>query len=483
MKRIIFDFIIVILSITYTGCMQPDVWKDLTYPELKFLAEDKESEGAQLFNELVVNPDSLFNECIKKVCSSLYRNPSEVPNKKVFEFHLRNTEGVAATGGDSVTIDMFLNTNYIAGFYNSHHQDKKETLAEITGILIHELTHAYQYSPIGAGGYVGGSEHFSCIEGMADATRLTTGYISTDFRKPGGHWNDGYKTTGFFIGWMMKQHDGFLYEFNQSALTIKPWSWNKAMNQIMGKSVAELWINYQKELNPNGKNPLAKFMVQHSNIVTDQRVSFKDESQGEPFEWHWTFEGGIPHESNDKNPKVLYKQEGVYSVSLQVKSAFGKSFVDKKNYIEVDKNPAGTLFSDLDKEVEVQYNDSPQGEGADNLFDNVVLSKFLTYNSSVWIDFKLKENEKYRLNKYCILSANDAPQRDPKEITLKGSNDGLNWDVIDHQSNVQFSKRFETIDFSVYSKKAYSQFKIELSNHQGDILQVADILLFGSKEG
>nr|WP_321408454.1 basic secretory protein-like protein [uncultured Carboxylicivirga sp.] len=468
--------------VIFIGCNQDRKWNNLQYPEIKFIAEDSTSEGALLFNELVPNTDSLFNDCILKVCKKLYKEQSEIPQKKIFEFHLRNTQGVAATGGNDSIIDMFLNTNYVAGFYQSHNKDKKETLTEIIGVLIHELTHAYQHSPIGAGGYVGGSEHFSCIEGMADATRLTTGYIEQKFRKPGGHWNDGYKTTGFFIGWMMEQNPDFLYQFNQSTLSIIPWSWEKATQQIMNKSVADLWIAYQKELNPEGKNPVAKFEVNTKDNITDRRVAFKDNSEGDPFEWEWTFEGGIPHESNQRNPKVIYKDPGTYSVTLKVRSAFGNATVDKKQFLVVGKNPSGVLFSDLDKEVISQYKDSPEGEGVANVFDNSSDSKYLTYNNSAWIDFRLKSNEKFKLNKYCIVSANDSPERDPKEIVIKGSNDGKKWEVIDMQREVNFKKRFETVDFDISGKKAYSHYKIEMKNHNGPILQVADILLFGDSQ-
>ncbi len=67
----------------------------------------------------------------------------------------------------------------------------------------------------------------------------------------------------------------------------------------------------------------------------------------------------------------------------------------------------------------------------------------------------------------------------PKLLHIKGSNDGDNWDIIDQQNNIDFKRRHESTEFPVTSKKAYSQFKIELTNHSGPILQVADILLFG----
>jgi len=480
MRRFVFiHFVLVVSLLLSSGCNQSSEWDSFDYPTLDFVAEDTVSEGAQLFYELVPNPDTLFNECILNVCQILYRHQSEVPQKTLLKFHLRNTQGVAATGGDSTTIDMFINTNYIAGFYNSHNKSKKETLEEIVGVLIHELTHAYQHSPTGAGGYAGGTEHFSCIEGVADATRLSTGCISYDFRKPGGHWNNGYKTTGFFIGWMMEKNKAFLYEFNQSTLIIKPWSWDKATHQIMGKTVAELWTEYQKEINHSGNEPVVLFDVSNDKNITDQRVVFSDHSEGNPFAWSWTFEGGMPSTSSEQNPEVIYKEPGVYTVQLTVKSAFGTATTRQQNFLSVEKNPAGKLFSELDKEVVSKYKDSPDGEGVVNLFDNSSGSKYLTFNKNTSIDLKLKTKTKYVLKKYCIVAANDAPQRDPKEVIIKGSDDGINWKILDKQRDVNFKHRFETVDFYIDNDSAYSNFRIELTNHEGNILQVADILLFG----
>lgn len=460
------------------NCTKTSEWDDFQYPVLEYVDEDKVSEGAIIFNDLIDNPDSLFKGCILQVCKSLYRKKSEVPVKTSFKFRLVNTQGVAATGGDSVVIDMFLNSNYIASYYNSNEKDKNETLNEIVGIMIHELTHAYQHSPSGAGGYVVGSEYFSCVEGMADATRFITGYISPEFRRTGGHWNDGYKTTGFFIGWLMDKDGDFLYKFNQSAQTINPWSWDKVSTQIFGMTVSELWSQYQRSINSNGEVPVADFQnVSTGPFYTDSRILFKDMSTGDPYQWNWLLEGGIPSKSAIKNPGVIYKDPGVYSIRLAVKGPFGQDSIIRNEYIVIEKNPAGILFSDLGVSAMAQYHDSPKGEDVSKLFDNNYGSKFLTFNNLAWV--QLKTMEKYRLKKYCIVSANDSPERDPETVVVQGSNDGENWVVIDERENVDFIDRFQTIDFEVFNSAAYSYYKIEFSNQEGNILQIADILLFG----
>jgi hypothetical protein len=67
-------------------------------------------------------------------------------------------------------------------------------------------------------------------------------------------------------------------------------------------------------------------------------------------------------------------------------------------------------------------------------------------------------------------------------VTLKGSNDGVNWTLIDSQTNVKFSTRFELLDLSVNADRPYSQFKLEMTNHGGNELQIAEIMFLGTPQ-
>ena len=50
---------------------------------------------------------------------------------------------------------------------------------------------------------------------------------------------------------------------------------------------------------------------------------------------------------------------------------------------------------------------------------------------------------------YSLTSANDSPERDPKDLTLQGSADGTTWTDLDRQTGLDFADRFETKSFTV----------------------------------
>ena len=60
-------------------------------------------------------------------------------------------------------------------------------------------------------------------------------------------------------------------------------------------------------------------------VPTDVDLQFEDASTGNPLAWEWTFEGGSPSVSTEKNPVVRYADAGTYSVSLNVSNDKGSS--------------------------------------------------------------------------------------------------------------------------------------------------------------
>lgn len=70
-------------------------------------------------------------------------------------------------------------------------------------------------------------------------------------------------------------------------------------------------------------------------IPTDTPIVFHDLSSGLPTTWHWTFPGGIPEESDEQNPTVVYHEEGVYGLTLDVSNAAGTSNDFLANAIQV----------------------------------------------------------------------------------------------------------------------------------------------------
>ncbi|HHW00552.1 MAG TPA: hypothetical protein GXX36_13465 [Clostridiaceae bacterium] len=123
--------------------------------------------------------------------------------------------------------------------------------------------------------------------------------------------------------------------------------------------------------------------------------------------------------------------------------------------------------------------ENPPYETAAKAFDDNVSTKWLSVNSTGWIQYDFPGTEAYAVSSYTITSANDVPGRDPKNWTLKGSNDGVNWTVVDTRSYESFDSRFQTKTFSFTNNTAYQMYRLEITANNGDAhLQLAEIEMF-----
>ena len=85
----------------------------------------------------------------------------------------------------------------------------------------------------------------------------------------------------------------------------------------------------------NGKLA-TNFTADNTQVAVDQQVHFTDQSAGNPSSWSWTFDGGSPGTSTDKNPLISYSQPGTYSVKLVVSRTGSKDSLVKNQYIVVN---------------------------------------------------------------------------------------------------------------------------------------------------
>ena len=70
-------------------------------------------------------------------------------------------------------------------------------------------------------------------------------------------------------------------------------------------------------------------------INEGESVNYIDMSEGNPTEWLWEFPGGTPATSTEQNPVVLYKEAGVYSSKLTVKSGAETSTYTRTDFVTV----------------------------------------------------------------------------------------------------------------------------------------------------
>ncbi|XP_076936047.1 peptide-N(4)-(N-acetyl-beta-glucosaminyl)asparagine amidase-like isoform X1 [Bidens hawaiensis] len=89
---------------------------------------------------------------------------------------------------------------------------------------------------------------------------------------------------------------------------------------------------------------------------------------------------------------------------------------------------------------------------ATSAFDGTRLSKWEEPNGAkgCWLIYKAMDNQAYELCSYELMSANDAPERDPSDWVVEGSDDGgSSWRVLDEQTGQAFDNRFQRKAYKV----------------------------------
>ncbi len=79
----------------------------------------------------------------------------------------------------------------------------------------------------------------------------------------------------------------------------------------------------------------SNFTADTTVAAVDKPVHFFDQSAGNPLTWSWTFTGGTPSASSEKNPVVTYGQPGIYPVKLIVTRSGSSDSLIRNQYIEV----------------------------------------------------------------------------------------------------------------------------------------------------
>ena len=123
-------------------------------------------------------------------------------------------------------------------------------------------------------------------------------------------------------------------------------------------------------------------------------------------------------------------------------------------------------------------------ESKEKAFDDATSSKWLVFADLGWIQYDFAGENAYAVNQYTITSANDSPERDPKNWYLKGSNDGSTWTTIDTRSGEVFSSRFQKKTYSFSNGAAYKIYRLDITSNYdpstANSTQLSEIEMFGS---
>lgn len=135
---------------------------------------------------------------------------------------------------------------------------------------------------------------------------------------------------------------------------------------------------------------------------------------------------------------------------------------------------------------------SAQGGKASNAFDDAIYTKWLDFANdysstrSSWVQYHFPGNS-YIVTHYSITSANDFPQRDPKNWDILGSDNGSEWTVLDTRTNELFDNRFQKNTYSFANKTAYSYYRLQINSvfkpNEANCVQLSEFTLWAGKEG
>lgn len=133
--------------------------------------------------------------------------------------------------------------------------------------------------------------------------------------------------------------------------------------------------------------------------------------------------------------------------------------IDEINVRSRDVTKGGTLTGN--------NTDSPNGEDLPRLVDSNFSSKYLGRNYATDLYVQLAYPSARKIDSYTITSGNDAPDRDPKDFNLQGSNDGTTWTTIDNRSNERFLSRNLTRTFNLAAEVEYSHYRLNITSISG----------------
>ncbi|KZV47314.1 peptide-N(4)-(N-acetyl-beta-glucosaminyl)asparagine amidase-like [Dorcoceras hygrometricum] len=87
---------------------------------------------------------------------------------------------------------------------------------------------------------------------------------------------------------------------------------------------------------------------------------------------------------------------------------------------------------------------------ATSAFDGTRMSKWEEPNGAAgcWIMYKTFENQRHELVAYELMSANGAPESDPKDWVIEGS---TSWRILDKQTSQEFDKRYQRKTYEIRS--------------------------------
>lgn len=122
-------------------------------------------------------------------------------------------------------------------------------------------------------------------------------------------------------------------------------------------------------------------------------------------------------------------------------------------------NNGGTITS--------QFASNKANENFPNIMDNKISTKYYQNGKkALWVQYQ--STVAAIVTRYTITSANDVPDRDPKDWTLAGSNNGTTWTVLDTRKDEDFPTRFLTRTFNIDNTEPFVFYRLSILQNSGN---------------
>ncbi|MEL7123121.1 MAG: PKD domain-containing protein, partial [Bacteroidota bacterium] len=108
--------------------------------------------------------------------------------------------------------------------------------------------------------------------------------------------------------------------------------------------------------------PVADFSFQDTSGCSPIFIQFENNSSNGADGFSWTFEGGIPSASSERNPRVGYDSSGAFSVSLTASNGFGDSTITQIIDLDIGQIPIAGFTPNINGLTVTFTNESTAGD-------------------------------------------------------------------------------------------------------------------------
>jgi hypothetical protein len=216
----------------------PEDFGDVCSPELT--VQNRTSDGNwRLFRDAFPDLPEFMLATTKRCCALLYKTPNEVPRTRHLTLVIEDFQGAGYMQDDGDQTFIRLSAVYMRNVVTYGGSVR----GEVGGILHYLVGIDYSWH----------NENPDAVrwlsQGIGEWVRHQANQGALNRRRPGGHWTDGYETTGYFLDWLTERYPDGVYLLNKSLDPRDGVYWDeRAFEYITGQTLPELWNAYQQSI-------------------------------------------------------------------------------------------------------------------------------------------------------------------------------------------------------------------------------------------